>query len=46
MTRYFKNNQEYFNFINKYKDKYSDRLNIEFVKILKNKIKVIYNITN
>jgi hypothetical protein len=46
MTRYFRNNQEYFSFINKYKDKYKDRFNIDLVKILKSKIKVIYNITN
>lgn len=42
MVRYFKNNMEYFNFINKYKDKF----NIEEVKILKTRIKVIYNNTN
>lgn len=40
MVRYFKTNKEYFNFIDKYKDKYY----IEEVKILKTRIKVIYNI--
>ena len=42
MGRYFKTNKEYFNFINKYKDK----IQIDEVKILKSRIKVIYNIIN
>ena len=42
MNKYFKTNKDYFKFITKYKDKY----NIEEVKILKSKIKVIYNIIN
>lgn len=38
MKKYFKNNGGYFEFINKYKDKY----NILTVKPLKNSIKVEY----
>lgn len=42
MIRYFKNNKEYFNFINKYRD----RIEVDTVKILKSRVKVVYNITN
>lgn len=41
MTRYFRNKEEYFRFINKYRD----RIDIDIVKILKTKVKVVYNIT-
>ena len=40
MIKYFKTNKDYFNFINKY----NGRFYIEEVKLLKSRIKIIYNI--
>lgn len=39
MTKYFSTNKDYFEFINSKKDK----INIEKVKILKTRVKLMYN---